>query len=189
MWSTRWKPDARSVALHGRDREASRSPRHTATDVRPGRPHRLGLEPAGTTEFLSSVCTSCSFVLRSFYVESPRTAGGRIRNTDNERRKEESTPHGTTSDRRREGRHDTEVGRRQSRSRDCRQGRPDAHRPDQDDRARWLHRHPGHLRQQASEEAEPARGRSLRQGRRRARASGSSSCVSTRSTASRSARS
>ncbi len=103
MSNRRWKPAARSVALHGRDREASRSPRHTATDVRPGRPHRSGLEPAGTTEFLSSVCTSCSFVLRSFYVDLPRTAGGHIRTTDNEpkKRREHASWHNKRSSARR----------------------------------------------------------------------------------------
>ena len=100
VWLTCCKPDSRSVALRGRDREASRSPKHNATDVRPGLPHRLGMAPVGTTEFLSSACT-LSFVLRSFYVESPRNAGG----LDNE--KDRLMAH--QGDRRRESRHDAEV--------------------------------------------------------------------------------
>lgn len=35
----------------------------------------MGMEPAGTTEFFSSACTSQHFVLRSFYVENAPTSG------------------------------------------------------------------------------------------------------------------
>ena len=75
--------------------------------------------------------------------------------------------HGNHSDRRREGRHDPEVGRRPDRPGDGPARRADARRPGQDARARRLQRAPGHLRHQGRQEAEQARGRPLRQGRRR----------------------
>ena len=73
------------------------------------------------------------------------------------------------SDSRREGRHDAEVGRRQGRARHCAPCRTDARRPDQDDRARRVHRAAGDLRSPRREEAQQARGRPLREGRRRTR--------------------
>ena len=77
--------------------------------------------------------------------------------------------YGTASDRRRESRHDPGVGERQGRSRHRAPRRAGPHRPGEDHRARRLHRAPGHLRPQGREEAQQARGRPLRQGRRAAR--------------------
>ena len=63
-----------------------------------------------------------------------------------------------------------------------------ARRPGQDHRRRRLHRPPGHLRREGGQEAQPARGRPLRQAGVSPRASASSSSASTTSTATRSAR-
>ena len=92
------------------------------------------------------------------------------------------------SDRWRESRHEPGVGERQGRPRHRAPRRAGPHRPGEDHRARRLHRAAGHLWPQGREEAQQARGRPLRQGRRRRPAAASSSCASTRSTASRSVR-
>ncbi len=75
--------------------------------------------------------------------------------------------YGNHSDRRRESRHEPEVGRRQGRPGDGAPRRADACRPGQDPGARWLQRPPGHLRAPRRQETEQAGRRALRQGVRR----------------------
>ena len=146
-------------------------------------------EPRGTTE----TALRRAGPVRSVRVNRSRSVslrrGSRQCDAGEQPGRERRSRHGHKSDRRREGRHDAGVGRRQPRRARHRPARaPLPCRPGQDQRARRIRRAPGHLRSEEGLQAHQARRRAVRPPPGSTRAPASSSSASTTSAGTRSVR-